>query len=97
MNFEWDPRKAAKNRVKHGVSFHEAATVFANPLSITYSDPDHSREEERYLTVGVSRSGRVLIIAHTDRGEDIRVISARKTTPHERKQHEEGCREENER
>ena len=89
MNFEWDSRKAARNIRKHGVSFHEAATVFGDPLSITYPDPDHSSSEERYLTVGLSRAGRVLVVAHTDRGGRIRVISARKTTPRERKHYEE--------
>ncbi|MBM4045328.1 MAG: BrnT family toxin [Planctomycetes bacterium] len=90
MNFEWDPRKAARNLSKHGVSFHEAATVFYDPLSITYPDPDHSLLEERYIAIGTSRSGRVLMVAHTDRGESIRIISARKTTPSERKHYEEG-------
>ena len=80
MNFEWDPDKAAQNRRVHRVSFHEAATVFADPLAVTYHDPDHSISEERFITVGMSRVGRVLIVAHSDRGENIRIISARKTT-----------------
>jgi hypothetical protein len=88
MDFEWDPRKAARNLVKHGISFHEAATVFGDPLSVTYSDPDHSVSEDRYITIGVSRSGRVLIVAHADRADSIRVISARKTTPRESRQYE---------
>ena len=89
MNFEWDPEKAARNLAKHGVSFEEAATVFGDPLSTTYYDPAHSVGESRYVTVGISRSGRLLIVAHTDRGENIRIISARQTTRRERKQHEE--------
>ena len=80
MNFEWDPDKATQNRRMHRVSFHEAATVFADPLAVTYHDPDHSISEERFITVGMSRVGRVLIVAHSDRGENIRIISARRTT-----------------
>ncbi|PWU21415.1 MAG: hypothetical protein C5B50_01735 [Verrucomicrobia bacterium] len=90
MNFEWDPEKAAANKRKHGISFEEAATVFADPLSATYYDPAHSVGESRYITVGMSRSGRLLFVAHTDRGEIIRIISARLATRRERKQHEEG-------
>ena len=89
MNFEWDPDKATQNHRKHRVSFHEAATVFADPLAVTYHDPDHSLSEERFITVGTSRNGSVLIVAHSDRGENIRIISARKTTLHERKHYEE--------
>jgi len=90
VNFEWDPEKAARNLGKHGISFEEAATVFGDPLSTTYYDPVHSVGESRYITVGMSRSGRLLIVAHTDRGEKIRIISARQTTRRERNQHEEG-------
>jgi uncharacterized DUF497 family protein len=89
VNFEWDPDKAALNRRKHRVSFHEAATVFGDPLAITYQDPDHSILEQRFITVGMSSSGRVLIVAHMDRDENIRIINARKTTPGERKHYEE--------
>mgnify|MGYP001613897053 CR=1 FL=1 len=89
MNFEWDPGKANRNLQKHGVSFHEAATVLADPLSVTYHDSDHSWTEQRRITVGTSRSGRVLIVAHTDREENIRIISARKTTRQERRHYEE--------
>jgi len=89
VNFEWDPEKATRNRRKHGVSFPEAATVFADPLAVTYHDPDHSISEERFITVGMSRTDRVLIVAHSDRGENIRIISARKTTVQERKHYEE--------
>ena len=90
MNFEWDVRKAAQNLRKHGVTFHEAASVFFDTLSMTYHDPDHSWEEERYLTMGTSRTGQLLIVAHTDRGKNVRIISARNTTRRERKQYEEG-------
>ena len=93
MNFEWDPAKAAANLRKHGVSFKEAATIFADALAVTYFDPDHSFEESRFVTVGVARSGRLLIVAHTDRDDNIRIISARKTTRRERKQYEEGTEE----
>ncbi len=89
MNFEWDPDKATQNRRKHGVSFHDAASVFADRLAVTYHDPDHSLSEERFITVGMSRNGRVLIVAHSDRGENIRIISARNTTLRERKHYEE--------
>ena len=89
MNFEWDPGKARQNRRRHRVSFQEAASVFGDPLAITYPDPDHSMAEERFITVGLSSAGRVLIVAHTDRNENIRIISARTTTQQERKQYEE--------
>ena len=90
MEFEWDLLKADKNLRKHGVSFHEAATALADELSITYHDPDHSAAEHRFITVGMSRSGRILMVSHTDRGDRVRIISARKTTPQERRHYEEG-------
>ena len=89
MNFEWDPGKAAQNRRKHGVSFREAATVFGDPLAMTYQDPDHSVEEQRFITIGMSSLGRLLIAAHADRGENIRIINARKTTLRERTDYEQ--------
>ena len=89
MNFEWDPRKATTNRRKHGVSFHEAATVFGDPLALTYDDPDHSSSEQRFITMGMSNTGRLLMIAHADRGDNIRIISARKATPRERNHYEQ--------
>ncbi len=89
VNFEWDPGKARRNRRKHRVSFQEAASVFGDPLAITYPDPDHSTAEQRFITVGMSSAGRVLIVAHADRNENVRIISARKTTRRERKQYEE--------
>ncbi len=90
MEFEWDPTKAERNFRKHGVSLQEAATVFADPLSDTYHDPDHSAAELRFITIGTSRLGRLLIVAHTERGDSVRIISARELTRHERRQYEEG-------
>ena len=90
MRFEWDPEKAAENLAKHDVSFEEAATVFRDTLSATGSDPDHSFDEERFITFGVSTAGRLLVVAHTDREDTIRIISARLVTPRERKIYEEG-------
>jgi uncharacterized protein len=90
MEFEWDPEKAARNVSKHGVSFNEAATIFGDPLAITYSDPDHSEDEERFLTFGHSNENQLLVVSHTDRGERTRIISARRATRRERKIYEEG-------
>lgn len=92
MNFEWDPQKAEINVNKHGVSFQEAATVFSDELSITISDPDHSQEEDRFITIGWSHQNHLLMVAHTDRGENIRIISSRKLTKSERKEYEEEIR-----
>ena len=89
MNFEWDSHKAAQNRRKHAVSFHEAATIFGDPMAVTYHDPDHSIAEERFITIGMSSIGRILVVAHTDRGENVRIISARKATRREKTHHEE--------
>ncbi len=89
VNFEWDPGKARQNRRKHRISFQEAATVFGDSLAVTYSDPDHSQSEQRFITVGMSSAGRVLMIAHVDRNKNVRIISARKTTQRERKYYEE--------
>jgi uncharacterized DUF497 family protein len=89
VNFEWDPSKARQNLRKHRVSFQEAASVFGDPLAITYPDPDHSMMEQRFITVGMSSARRVLIVAHADREANIRIISARKATPQERKHYEE--------
>jgi uncharacterized DUF497 family protein len=84
LKFEWDEAKARSNLAKHGVSFEEAASVFGDPLALTFPDPDHSLGEKRWLTFGVSQSGRLLVVAHTERGRAIRIISARKATRHER-------------
>ena len=89
MRFEWDQTKAATNLAKHGASFEEAATVFSDPLSDTFDDPDHSAEEQRFLIIGTSERGRMLIVAHTDDGAVVRIISAREPTAGERKSYEE--------
>jgi uncharacterized DUF497 family protein len=89
MRFAWDEKKAAKNLNKHGVSFEESATVFDDPLSDTFPDPDHSLEEHRFVIIGSSESGKILVVAHTDEGELVRIISAREVTHGERKSYEE--------
>ena len=89
MRFEWDENKAASNLLKHGVSFEEAATVFGDPLSDTFDNPDHSAEERRFVIIGASEQGRMLIVAHTDDGETVRIISAREPTRGEREFYEE--------
>lgn len=90
MQFEWDSAKATENLAKHDVSFEEAATVFRDPLSQTGQDPDHSVGEERFVTFGLSTSGRLLVVAHTERGDTIRIVSARLATSGERTIYEEG-------
>ena len=90
MRFDWDKKKAVGNLAKHKVSFEEAATVFADPLSDTFDDPDHSAEELRFLIIGYSEKGRLLFVSHTDDGETIRIISAREPTQGERKSYEQG-------
>jgi uncharacterized DUF497 family protein len=88
MHFEWDRAKAETNRRKHKVTFDEAVSVFYDPLSATFPDPDSSRVEERLITVGHSSRQRLLVVVHTEQGETIRIISARLATAHERKRHE---------
>lgn len=83
MEFEWDAGKAERNLGKHAVSFQEAATVFGDPSAATYHDPDHSEDEDRYLTIGHSSQGRLLIVSHTDRESRVRIISARLATARE--------------
>lgn len=90
MKFDWDSKKAEANRRKHGVSFDEAATVFLDPHAISGPDPDHSAEEERYITFGCSKLGRLLAVCHTYRPGTMRIISARRLTQSERKLYEEG-------
>jgi len=90
MRFEWNPQKAQLNLSKHGIDFAEATTVFTDPLSVTYTDPDHSLDEERWIIIGLSIRNRLLIVAHTDRGQSIRIISAREVTRRERKLYEHG-------
>ena len=88
MEFEWDPRKDAANRRKHGIGFREATTVSGDPLATTFPDIDHSLSEQRFLTIGASVSGRILVVAHTE-GDTTRIISARPVTRRERKFYEE--------
>lgn len=90
MRFEWNAQKAATNLRKHGVSFNEAASVFFDSLSVTGGDPDHSLDERRFVTFGRSSSGRLLVVAHAEHGDAIRVITARRATRAERKLYEEG-------
>ncbi len=90
MVFEWDVNKAAVNLVKHGVSFDEAKTVFDDPLYVDFYDPDHSDSEHRYIIIGMSQQGRLLLIAYTERGDVTRLISAREATRMERKTYEQG-------
>lgn len=90
IKFEWNPRKARGNLRKHGIDFNEASTVFADTLSITIPDPDHSEDEERWVTVGLSNRHRVLVVVHTEEEETIRLISARTADRFERRKYEEG-------
>lgn len=90
LQFTWDPRKAAANLRKHGVSFPEAASAFADPLSITISDPDHSLDEEHFLLIGQSLRRHLVVVAHVERGDTIRIISARIASRRERQTYEEG-------
>ena len=85
MKFEWDPKKARLNRAKHDVSFEEAATAFGDPLSVTISDPDHSAEEDRFILLGQTSAGRLVVVVHTHQGDTIRIISARLATRRERR------------
>jgi len=90
IKFEWDPSKARRNLRKHGIDFSEASTVFADTLSITIPDPDHSEDEERWLTMGLSNRQRLLVVVHTEEGETIRIINARRADRLERRKYEEG-------
>jgi uncharacterized DUF497 family protein len=89
LAFRWDRRKAASNLEKHGVSFEEAASVFGDPLSLTIPDPGHSEDETRFVIVGESPRGRLLVVVHAEDQGTIRVISARAATPSERRSYEE--------
>ena len=88
MKFTWDPKKDESNRKDHGVAFDEASTVFGDPLAGTIPDPDHSRGEERFLIIGMSSTGRLVVVSHTDIDDSIRIISAREATANERKNYE---------
>ena len=89
LNFQWDENKARTNLAKHGVSFAEAATVFGDALSLTIPDPAHSQREDRFIILGMSHKGKLLVVVHTERGDSIRLISARRASRKERKSHEE--------
>lgn len=88
MHFEWDRGKAERNRRKHKVSFDEAIGVFYDPLSATFPDPNSPPADQRLITIGLSLQARLLVVVHLERGETIRIISARLATAHERKRHE---------
>jgi len=90
MKIEWDPKKARSNLRKHKVSFEEAATALSDPMAVTGGDPDHSVGEFRYITFGISERGCLLVVAHTEQGETIRIISARLASKGERRIYEEG-------
>jgi hypothetical protein len=89
MHFEWHPEKALANLAKHAVSFEEAMEAFRDPLSITILDPGHSEDEDRFVLIGLSPAGRLLVVVHTDRGASIRIISARRATKRERRTYEQ--------
>jgi uncharacterized DUF497 family protein len=89
LTFEWDSRKARSNLSKHGVSFETASTVFGDDFSLTIPDPDHSMTERRYITVGRAFNGKLIVVVHTERGDNIRIISARGASRRERKFFEE--------
>ena len=88
--FEWDGNKAVANASKHGISFEEAATAFGDPLSITVADPDHSIDESRFVLIGKTVRDRTIVVVHTDRGDNIRIISARLATRRESSDYEQG-------
>jgi uncharacterized protein len=89
MKFVWDDNKAEANLKKHKIAFEDAASIFGDPLAVTFRDPDHSMGEARYLTFGLSHSGHLLVLSHTYRNESVRIISARRATRAERKVYEE--------
>ncbi len=89
LSFEWDPNKASRNQTVHGVSFDEASTVFRDPLSRTIEDPLHSDMETRFVLIGQSHKSRILVVVHTERGDRIRIITARSATKKERSKYEE--------
>jgi uncharacterized DUF497 family protein len=89
LSFEWDEKKARSNSRKHGIAFDEFSTVFADALSLTIRDPAHSQMENAFVTLGTSHSGRLLVVVHTERGDNIRIISARRASRRERRTYEE--------
>lgn len=88
MDFEWDAAKADSNQKKHGVSFEEASTAFGDPLSLTIPDPDHSQEEDRFVLMGETYQRRLVVVVFTERGDRLRLISARLATRRERRTYE---------
>lgn len=90
MEFEWDPAKAESNRRKHRLTFHDAGTVFGDPLATTFPDPDHSVGERRCVTIGATERGILVVVAHVERERKVRIISARLATPRERRFYEQG-------
>jgi len=88
--FEWDAEKARQNVDKHGISFEEAVTAFGDPLSVTISDPDHSDSEDRRLLMGMSRRSRLVVVAFAERGDRLRIITARLASRREKRKYEEG-------
>jgi uncharacterized DUF497 family protein len=89
VRFSWDPGKAKTNLARHGVSFDDAKTVFDDDFFLVFADPDHSMEESRFIIIGQSKQGRLLVVAYTERSDTIRIISAREATPHERRDYAE--------
>ena len=92
LTFEWDSRKARLNLTKHGIGFEESTTIFGDPCSLTIPDPEHSFAEERYITMGRAFNAKLLIVVHTDRSNNIRIISARRASRRERKSYEENIK-----
>lgn len=90
LTFEWDQQKAQENLGRHAVSFEESSTIFGDLMSLTIEDPAHSIDEDRFVTIGLSFLGRLLVVVHTVRGDNIRIISARYATPRERREYGEG-------
>lgn len=90
LSFEWDEEKAKENYRKHEVGFEEGSTVLSDPFSITIDDPDYSAHERRYIDIGCSERGRILVVSYTERNKGIRIISCRKATRLERRRYEEG-------
>lgn len=89
LTFEWDEAKAASNLKKHNISFDEGKTIFNDPMLLTFEDMEHSEDEKRFINIGISGEGRVLVLIHTERYGRIRIISCRKATGSERKRYEE--------
>ena len=90
LRFEWDPEKAGVNVEKHGISFEDAATVFSDPLADTFPDIDHLENEDRYITIGISSKGTILVVVFTEKNSIIRIITARRATNMERRYYENG-------